>query len=59
MYLNVLILCRLKEKGLLGYMMENNIFILCVKSLLNLFIKDRILKIIKDEFKFIKINKME
>lgn len=59
MYLNVFFLCRLKEKGLLGYMMENNIFILCVKSLLNLFIKDRILKIIKDEFKFIKINKME
>lgn len=59
MYLNVFFLCRLKEKGLLGYMMENNIFILCVKCLLNLIIEDRILKIIKDEFKYIKINKME
>lgn len=52
-------MCRLKERGLLGYMMENNFFILCVKSLLNLFLKDRVLKFIKDEFKLIKINEME
>lgn len=59
MYLCVFFLCRLKERGLLGYMMENNFFILCVKSLLNLFLKDRVLKFIKDEFILIKINEME
>lgn len=55
----VYFLCRLREKGLFGYMMENNIFIFCVESLLNLFLKDKILKIIKDEFEFININVME
>lgn len=59
MYLNVLPLCRLKEKGLLGYTTENNTLILCVKSSPNSLTKDRIPKIIKDEFKSIKINKME
>lgn len=52
-------LSRLKEKGLLGYTTENNTLILCVKSSPNSLTKDRIPKIIKDEFKSIKINKME
>lgn len=52
-------LCRLKESGLLGYTTENNTLILCVKSSSNPLSRDRIPKIIKDEFKSIKINEME
>lgn len=59
MYSCVLPLCRLKESGLLGYTTENNTLILCVKSSSNPLSKDRIPKLIKDEFKSIKINEME
>lgn len=52
-------LCRLREKGLLGYTMENNTLILCVESSSNPLSKDRIPKIIKDEFESININVME
>lgn len=59
MYSCVLPLCRLKEKGLLGYTTENNSLILCVKSSSNPLSKDRVPKFIKDEFTSIKINEME
>lgn len=59
MYSCVLPLCRLKERGLLGYTTENNSLILCVKSSSNPLSKDRVPKFIKDEFKSIKINEME